>query len=168
MSATIVVDGRRYRIPWLEVDPEAAAERLAIQRSTFFLVRISGNAGVGEVWKCKECGGKHRYFTRRCVDLPFNGIEEALTAYWQHTGDQVRKHRLDGFLGAVSDLPDLASLHPEMARKLGARNGEVAIGGMALGLVEQIAKTHAQMLLDRINSRLPLDAHVRIEGLESR
>lgn len=166
MSATVTIAGRKYSVPWL-VEPEVAAEREAIARSTYFLVKISGNAGVGEVWRCRECKRKHAYFTRRCVELPFNGLEEALTAYWQHTGDQVRRAQLSGFLGLIAGLPDLATLHPEMARRLGAHPDEIALGGLALGLVEPIPKTLAQLYLNRINAGLPIDQRVHIEGLET-
>lgn len=165
--------GKEIQRPWFLPSAETLAEQQRILESTYFLVNIAGNNGVGEALICDPkkggCGGKHRYITLRCVEQPFSGITGGIYAYYRavtdnHLADDAspeEKTRLRAIrdrlsrIGAFRDLPDLATHHPEMAKKVTAGLGErdEAGAGMALGILEPIPPTLARKYADRINAR---------------
>lgn len=143
---------------------EQEQERLRILAGRFFLVLIAGNVGAGERWRCKRCRGKHRYLSLMCVERPFSGVEGAIYAYFRHVGDsgvvsqlnpvaRRRYERMAGLFAPVAGLPDLASSHPRMARRLYVPDRDMDMGALALGLVEPIPESLARKLVDRINGR---------------
>jgi hypothetical protein len=159
------------------------AERLRQMANRFFLVRIAGNDGLGELWRCGRCKGKHPYLTASCVERPFNGLDQVLYVLWQQAGDLAAVRSLDPRQRArrdagaviarqvVNDIPDLATAHPEMARRMARAERlaafDVSVGGVVLGRAEQIPKTLAQRLLDRVNANRPEAGRLRVEGLVS-
>jgi hypothetical protein len=178
---TIVIDGRELPRPFWSPSEAVLAERRAALARRFFLVRIAGNDGLGELWKCKQCRGRHPYLTLHCVERPFSGLDQCLYAIYQQAGDLAAVRDLDpsrqarqvakrAVLTPVMRLPDLASMHPEMARHRAGRGRldafDVEIGGLRLGRIEQIPRTLAQKRLDQINQRRQSGSKLHIEGLE--
>lgn len=158
-------------VPWWVISPEQEQEKQRILESQFFLLR---QGALGEVFKCKNCGGKHRYFTDRCIELPFSGLTQGLYAYWYHAGrygaenflTEVELERYEAIQAALSrSVPDFASSHPEMAKKLGTSERDFDAGTLALGLLEPITKEKAAALVWNINAhgRKP---PLRLRGLE--
>jgi hypothetical protein len=138
--------------------------KIRLLTSKFFLVKTSGNAGLGEGLRCRGCGGKHRYLTLRCVEQPFDGLNHALYAYVKTAGDtgavaymnpaqRARYEKAGRIFEPLGDTPDLATSHPLTARKLQGDVRDVDVGAVALGLLEPISKAMAQQLADRINAR---------------
>jgi len=176
MTDTLVLpDGREIARPrWLP-SVEQAAERDRDLRSRYFLLRIGGNDGVGEVWRCRRCRGRHTYMTASCIERPFNGIDQIVYAVFQQAGDLAAVKSVNGqarasaVLKPVMALPDLAEHHPEMARQRAQTAGlalfDIEVAGVRLGRVEEIAKTFAQRLLTRINQNRPEAGRLQIEGL---
>lgn len=174
-------DGREFALP-LWAPPEAAvAERDRIRGQSYFLLRIAGNAGVGEVWRCKRCGGRHAYMTASCIERPFNGLDQVVHAVYQQAGDlaavqsvgpSARQTVKRAILREIADVPDLATMHPELARQQAAQRHltafSIEIGGVKLGQVEEIPSTYAQRLLDKINANRPSGGKLAVDGLEVR
>jgi hypothetical protein len=161
--------GPRVVLPDFSVGtPEQA---IAIERakirlltSKFFLVKTSGNGGLGEGLRCRNCHGHHRYLTLRCIEQPFDGLSEGLRAYFQVAGDagaiswmppvqRARYEKARRMFEPSSGLADLASSHPQMARQIQGDVNDLDVGSVALGLLEPISKAMAQQLADRINLR---------------
>lgn len=178
MNATLVLpNGREIARPSWWRDQAEVEARDATLRGKFFVVNIAGNNGVGELWKCRRCKGRHRYMTASCIERPFNGLDGALYAIYQQAGDLAAVRSLDGRSGAadtarvlvreVMKMPDLATSHPETARRLGTdlSRFDVSMGGINLGTVEEIPVTLAQRLLDRINQSRATVAKLSVEGL---
>lgn len=168
-------------LPWWIPSPEQEAERRRILASRFFLVKIGGN---GDVWRCRNCKGKHRYLTLMCVEQPFSGLTRGLYAYYRTVGihgaesylsqaEQRRYKRLKEAFGPLN-APDVASSHPQMARSIGTAERDADVGAFtfvatvpsstALGLVEPIDRDKAARLARRINMRGIKPAFV-LEGL---
>lgn len=157
------------RPDWMPT-PEEEKERLAILAAQFFLVRIGGN---GDVWRCRNCGGKHRYLTLRCIEQPFSGLTHGLYAYYKTVGafgaeafmsppERARYDRLGQMFEQTSRTPDLATSHPQLARQIGTAEHESDVGAFsfvatepsayALGILEPITRDVARRLARRINA----------------
>lgn len=155
--------------PWLQTE-EQEREKHKILASRFFLVKIGGN---GDVWRCRNCKGKHRYLTLMCVEQPFSGLSRGLYAYYRTVGvhgaesylspsERARYRRLAEAFGPLN-VPDVASSHPQMARSIGTAERDADVGALsfvatvpsstALGLVEPIDREKARRLAARINMR---------------
>jgi hypothetical protein len=175
-------DGQTIACPRWAPSPEIVDARIAAMKRSYFLVRIAGNDGIGELARCASrkggCGGRHPYLTRNCVERPFHGLDQVLYVMWQQAGDLAAVKSLSPADAArhnagqiVDDVPDLATMHPEWARQMGKQAAlerfDVAVGGVTLGTAEQIPRTLAQRLLDRINQNRPIDGRLQIEGLVS-
>jgi hypothetical protein len=173
-------DGRVIVCPRWAPSPEVLKAREDVLRNTFFLVNISGNNGLGELWRCKNCHGRHRYLTSGCIERPFSGLDGVLSVMWQQAGDlaAVRALGTDETGAArvgqmiareVMKLPDLATSHPEMARRRAREQQlsafDIEMAGLPIGTAEQIPKSYAQKLLDRINATRPSAGRLQIEGL---
>jgi hypothetical protein len=125
---TIVAsDGRLWTLPDFVRPPDEAEERDRLLAQRYFLVR---QGSLGEIFRCRECKGKHSYLTLRCVERPFSG-----------TG------------------------HPLLARAQAVAERDILLGGLPLGMLEEIPASLAQRYVTRINSRLPLDARLILPGL---
>lgn len=173
-------DGRVIDRPAWSPDPSIVAARQAQLARQFFLLRIGGNDGLGEIWRCKRCRGRHAYLTWNCVERPFNGLDQVVNAVYQIAGDLGAVRSLDPIqrdhqtakrviLREAASLPDLATLHPETARQIAAsgRLGvlDVEIGGIKLGRVEPIPRPLAQRFLDKANANAPEAGRLRVTGL---
>jgi len=170
MTPSIVLPGdpapapasQRIELPWFIPTPEAAKERRRILASRYFLVRAAGGP-AGEIWRCRRCNGKHRYFTLMCKEQPFSGLTGGLYAFWHVVGAQgaagylsdaqrTRLRELSRLFGPSRDAPDLATSHPETARKLATAETDADLGALALGILEPITRAEAQRYADRINA----------------
>lgn len=138
--------------------PDEAARLDAIERSRYVLIR---NDGEGERWRCGRCNAVHDHYTLFCVERPFRGVREALYAYWRHAvvrdGDltpvqRTRRKDVASALGVADDVPDLATVHPQMARSLGTPEGSTVYGGLLLGTIDVISSARAFQFASRINS----------------
>jgi hypothetical protein len=145
--------------------PDEMRERERLLRGRYFLVR---QGTLGEIMKCKRCGGKHAYLTLACIERPFSGITAGVYAYYRTqpalgmTGRSQLSHAEQERLAAMDRIfgkrPDLATSHSEMARKLNqedgaGKEGDLNLGGVALGVLEPISPVKAQQLVDAINTR---------------
>jgi len=170
--------GKEYAPPLWAPPVAAVMERDRMARNSYFLLRIAGNDGVGEVWRCKRCKGRHSYMTASCLERPFNGLDQIVHALYQQAGDLAavksagptrRQSIKAAILRQVADVPDLGTMHPETARQKAATGQlaafEIEIGGVRLGRVEEIPKSLAQRLLDRINGSRQGAAKLAVEGL---
>lgn len=184
MPETLILpDGRKAVRPGWSPGLAAIVERERQQRGRFYVVRIGGNAGLGEVWRCKRCHGRHTYLTFQCHERPFNGLDQATTAIYQQAGDLAAVQSLDPRQRARQEtkrallssrdewltLADLATKHPEMARQISVTRHldalDVEVGGVKLGRIDQIPRSLAQRLLDLCNANLPAAGRLRVEGL---
>lgn len=162
--------------------PDVIDARLEALKRNFFLVRIAGSDGLGELWRCRRCRGKHPYLSLNCVERPFSGLDQVLYVIWQQAGDlaavksvspeQAARHNAGRAIArqVVDDIPDLATSHPEMARRR-ALDGRMAafdldVGGLVVGRAEPIPPTLAQRYLDRINALRQSGGKLAIDGLE--
>lgn len=168
-------DGTIVPLPYFLPTPAELEQAEKIRASHYFLVR-QGSDAIAEVFTCKSCGAKHRYFTLNCREQPFSGITYGLYAFFKTVGAQnatavmsdtqrARVDRLQRYLGPLGDLPELAQTHPQLARRLSTGERNLDILGTALGILEPISPRDAQRLLDRINmlARPPL----RVPGLRT-
>lgn len=145
-----------------------ARELQRIENGKFFIVRVKGNAGIGERLICDPvkggCGCAHEYLTVRCLPKPYQGISAGLYGYWKIAGnygaraylspeERARVAELDARFGRLGALPDLATSHPQMARSLGVAEGDTLAGAVALGVLEPISQRRAYQLRDQINVR---------------
>lgn len=60
------------QFPMFTPEQKAQLDRIAAGR--WFLIRANDRV------RCTLCGGKHPYFTRGCVEKPYNGLTEITTA----------------------------------------------------------------------------------------
>lgn len=170
-------------LPWFIPSAATVREQERILRGRFFLVKIAGN---GEVWRCRRCGGKHRYLTLMCVEQPFSGLTRGLFAYWKTVGahkaqayltpaERARYAELERMFGpAARGLPDFAAAHPQTARGVGTAERDADMGAIslvatdpsatALGMVEVISRDKAARLVERINAR-GLKPPLLVEGI---
>lgn len=154
---------------WMMTEAQEREQR-KILAGRFFLVRIAGN---GDVWRCRRCRGKHRYLTLNCIEEPFSGLTRGLYAYYRTVGvhgaeaylspaERARYAALGRMFGPMN-LPDVATSHPLLARRIGTAERDADLGAMtftatepsstALGLVEVIPREKAERLARRINMR---------------
>lgn len=158
---------------------EAYREQQRILAGRYFLVKIAGN---GDVWRCRRCGGKHRYLTLMCVEQPFSGLTRGLYAYYRTVGvygaesylSPVERARYAELRRLFGDAPDIATSHPEFARQVGTADRDADVGAFtftatepsatALGLVEKIDRDKASRLVARINGR-GLKPPLIVEGI---
>lgn len=164
--------GKAIPRPWFLPSAETLAEQTRILESTYFLVRIRGNGGIGEALVCDPrkggCGQKHDYITLRCVEQPFSGITGGLLAYYRAVGDNglsdaLSPHerlRLDAIRSRLGEagsllgsLPDLSAHHPETARGMNVGPRDAQLAAVALGVLEPIPGSLARRYRDRINAR---------------
>lgn len=153
--------GRLIERPWLIPSKEALAAVEKLLKSVYFLVKQGDT--FGERLKCVRCNGRHNYITLMCVDRPFNRTTHGLYAYYR----VIKDNKLDNYLSpaersrlqGIEDqlgMPDLSTLHPEMARKLNggeAGPSDMLVGALSFGILEGIAPTHARKLVEKINDR---------------
>lgn len=147
--------------PWFLIDKDTLKEQQRILSSMYFLLR-QGDA-FGERLKCVKCGNRHDYITLNCVERPFVGLMGGLYAYYRAIGDNAlersltneRRSRLRGVRKIIRDMPDLSSVHPQLARQitLDTRANDLQMGAVALGMLEGIPPTLAHKLEERINAR---------------
>lgn len=159
--------GKSIPRPWFLPSPEAMEEQRRLLEASYFLVRIGGNAGIGEALRCDPrkggCGGKHQYITLRCVEQPFSGLTGGIYAYWRAVGDAgladrltaSERARFDAAANVLAGVPDLASSHPDLARRMtrGLAPNDGLIGAVALGVLEPIPEHYARRRAQQINAR---------------
>lgn len=166
-------DGRPWALPPFVMSPDEASERDRLLASRYFLVK---QGSLGEVFRCRECKGKHAYFTLRCIDRPFSGVAEGLWAYYQTLGtpqaiarmtpvERERLARIKRMFGEATPDLDLAASHPETARALGIEERDIFKGARPMGVLEEIPRALAQRYVDLVNTKLPIDARLRLPGL---
>lgn len=139
--------------------PDAALRLHEIEHANWVLVRIDGEA---ERWRCTRCNCKHAHFTLCCVERPFRGLREGLRAYWHNTGlanpsdlspaQQQHKALLDEMFDGKPP-PALASVHPEMARRLATPERDLDLGAFVLGTIDPISDRTAREKIALINAR---------------
>lgn len=145
-----------------------ARELERLENARFYLVRVKGNAGIGEALICDPakggCGCQHEYLTLKCLPKPYQGIGSGLYGYWQTAGaagaeaylspdERARVAALTERFGPMGTTPDLATSHPRMARALGVHERDRLWGAIALGVLEGISEAKARELASRINTR---------------
>lgn len=160
--------GKAIPRPWFLPDQAALDEQNRILASSYFLVRISGNAGLGDSLVCDPkkggCGGKHQYLSLRCIEQPFSGITGGLYAYFRAVKDNglepflspSEQTRIDAMDGQFFDgLPDLSRSHPGLARAVteGLGSNDAQLAAVALGVLEPVPASLARRYRDRINTR---------------
>jgi hypothetical protein len=172
---TIVAsDGRLWTLPDFVRPPAEAEERDRLLLERYFLVR---QGSLGEIFRCGRCKGKHSYLSLMCVERPFSGIAQGLWAYYQTAGrpaamarmtpaERKRVARVSRLFAATSGLPDLATGHPLLARAQAVAERDILLGGVPLGMLEEIPASLAQCYVTLINSYLPLDARLILPGLQ--
>jgi hypothetical protein len=160
--------GRQIVLPpvtRLLLTPEQRRERTRLLSGLFF--RVNQRAGgLGEVFVCRRCGGKHTYLTLYCIDQPFSGLFGGLYAYVTTAAPiadlklvpERHRARLEAARALFGEGPDLADHHPQTASAIAtpARGIDIDIGMLSLGLLERLERRDAQQLLDRINTRAAL------------
>jgi hypothetical protein len=115
----------------------------ALRRAQYFLVV---NGGADAPARCRQCGRKHMYLTRACVEQPFRGLRGALYRYAKVTRDSALTSRL-------RRLPDLASRHPQMAHSLQPDEEGEDVIAFQLGVAEPITEAKAQQLVEALKQR---------------
>lgn len=139
--------------------PDDAARLDAIEHARYVLVRMD----QGERWRCRECGGKHEFFTRFCVPRPWHGLREGLYAYVQNVGGArpsdlspaqlARLRAIVPRVGLAGPLPNLADGHPWAAAALATPSGDVEYVAWLLGSVVEITEAQARRYAATINAR---------------
>lgn len=81
-------------------------------------------------FKCRQCGAKHAYFTRMCVERPFN--------------------RLNALVGLIQEMSQTDEVR---ARKQTLAVREHLISGMQIGTIDPITPQEAQRLLAAIEAK---------------
>lgn len=151
----------RFMTSWFQPLPETMKEVETLLANVFFLVK-QGNE-FGERLRCTECGRRHDYITLRCVPKPVTGLMNGLYAYYRAVKDfgvenslsPSEQHRLLQVGQVLNQMPDLSSVHPQMARQLVKDIGprDLQVGAVSLGLLEGISPTEARKLEEKINER---------------
>lgn len=138
--------------------PEQAARFDAARNSSYCLVRIDG---VGERWKCRECGCRHAHFTKFCIPIPYRGLLNGLHAYWANFGtartqdlSPAQREQLDALAPIFGGRPvPLATSHPEMAAALGTADRDADVGAVILGSIDPISRAKARLYVELINAK---------------
>lgn len=151
--------GKEIDRPWFLPNEQALREQHKILTSVFYLVRQGDT--FGERLPCVRCGRRETYITLNCIPKPFNGMVSGLYAYYSlmrynnidsnlSPEARARVKQISNMLGR---LPDLSSVHPEMARKMMASLGvnDEMTGALSIGVLEGIAPKEARALAERIN-----------------
>lgn len=152
---------RKLTTSWFQPNITTLQEQDNILSHMYFLVK-QGDV-FGERLICRECGARHDYITLRCVYKPITGLANGLYAYYR----AIKDHQLEGDLSpgnqarfaeiqaALQNMPDLATVHPSLARKLAADLGpsDLQLGALSLGILEGISPTEAHRLADKINEK---------------
>lgn len=146
---------------WFQPSNETMAEQELLLSNMYFLV-VQGDA-FGERLRCIECNRRHDYITLRCIPKPITGMANGLYAYYRALSDNYRpgelspanKLRLEQIKEVIGQMPDLASVHPEMARKVVQDIGpsDLKMGAVALGVLEGISPTEAKSFEQKINDK---------------
>lgn len=166
-------DGRPIIIPPFIQSPEQVAERDAILRGEFFLVR---QGTLGELFKCTRCNRKHVYLSLMCIERPFSGVTGGLWAFFKAFGDPqtvarmqpAERRRMAQLRQLIDDdqvIPDLSTSHPQLARSIHVGERDAQIGAVALGVLEPIPPTLARRLQSRINAA-GIKPPLELPGLE--
>lgn len=127
--------------------PAQLAEIDRLKAAQWFLLRIEG----GELWRCRNCGGKHRYFTSLCIERPFHGLGGELYAYAKTMRQAKERIRLAS--PTSQPLKDLEVAHPALARLLAPDGYGEDVIAVALGVAEPISRAKARQLAALINTR---------------
>lgn len=136
-----------------------ARELDRLRMAQFVLVRIDD---VGERWRCRECGCRHKHFTLMCVERPFRGLTEGLRAYWQNTDvpdrdlsplQRARRQEIARSLNLSTFAPALSTRHPRAAAALATPETDLDLGAWVLGTIDPISETKARTLAALINAR---------------
>lgn len=138
--------------------PEQAARFDAARNNSYCLVRIDG---VGERWKCRECGCRHAHFTKLCIPVPYRGLMNGLHAYWANFGSAraqdlspAQQANLDALRPIFGGRPvPLATGHPEMAAGAGVADRDVLVGSTLLGSIDPISPARARLYAELINTK---------------
>jgi hypothetical protein len=151
----------KFMTSWFQPDTEANRQLQILLSSIHFIV-IQGDA-FGERLRCVECGGRHNYITLKCIPKPITGLANGLYAYYRAAKDSgveknlspQERHRLIQIEQVLQAMPDLANVHPELARKLVQDIGprDMQIGAVSLGVLEPISPTQARKFANDINSK---------------
>lgn len=156
-------------IPWWVTSPEREIEKKKLLMGQFFILR---QGELGEIFRCKNCKGKHTYYTLMCVERPFDGLRQGLLAYYHNIGlaggekylstlEYQRYQEISKKVGGRN----LADGHPQLARSIGTEANDYDIGALSLGLLEPITKRKAEVLAWNINLK-GIKPEFRLEGLE--
>ncbi len=164
---------QEVEVPWWVTTPEIEEKKKELLASQFYLVR---QGSVGEYFRCKQCNGKHDYFTLMCVERPFDGLANGLLAYFYHTGKhggqnlltEIELQRYEAIRSSIvnGQLRDFADMHPQTARQLDAQDNDYILGGMALGILVPITKQKATALAFNINAK-GIKPKFVLKGLEN-
>lgn len=122
---------------------EEMAELDQIRNATYFLLRNSGPND--DPAPCKECKSIHPYFTLRCIERPWKGLDSVLQGYVSVRSDDDKARVL------ATRFSHLDALHPQTARLLKPHDRGEDLVAFSLGLVEPITKETAERLVWRIN-----------------
>jgi hypothetical protein len=162
-----------WRIGTADEAARMQAERDRILASRFFLVRIRGNSGMGDVLRCRGCGGRHQYLTLACISQPFSGLTGGLFAYYHTLGvsgavealSPAQRARVQHIARVLNGQPDLASSHPRTARGIATAERDMDLGAVSLGVLEPVSRAEARRLVQRINGT-GLQPPLILPGLE--
>jgi hypothetical protein len=144
--------------------PARIKERERILQARYFFVRAAGGP-AGEVFRCRECKGKHPYLTLRCIEQPFSGITGGLFGYFDTFKDadafdmlspeqQTRVARIGRELTfSARNAAAFARAHPQTARAMVEDDRDGVRAALALGVLVPVSATMAQRYLDKINGR---------------
>lgn len=151
----------RLKTSWFQPSNESIAEQEQILANMFFLVKQGDS--FGERLKCVECGGRHKYITLRCVNKPITGLANGLFAYYRvikdfHLETELSPAELSRFQEinqVLMNMPDIGSVHPQLARTVTKDIGpsDLQLGAVSLGILEPISPTEANSLAQKINDR---------------
>lgn len=147
--------------PWFQPTLESVREQHKLLSSIYFLIK-QGDV-FGERLICNKCKLRHDYITLNCIERPFTGLTRGLYAYYQAVKDNYLVNQLSpgevsryrSMETALGQMPDLGTVHPEMAKDFTQNLGpsDSLLGALAIGILEGISKITAEKLVDKINMR---------------
>lgn len=150
---------RRLTTSWFQPSNETMKEQDEILAHMYFLVRQG--AEFGERLRCTRCNNRHDYITLMCVPKPITGLAGGLYAYYRALKEAKAEHeltpeqltRLQEVRVLLNKMPDLSTVHPQMARKVVKDIGpsDLEMGAVSLGILEPISPTEARRLVEKIN-----------------
>lgn len=146
---------------WLLGQVEELHRKFTFLNSLYYLVKQG--AAFGERLRCNKCGGRHDYITLNCIPRPFTGYMNGLYGYYhlvkdndlQRSMSDGEKARYNAIVETLDSVPNLASVHPRMAKKLVEDIGpsDMKVGAVSIGVLEGISRVHALKLVQQINDR---------------